>query len=486
MYLFRFIFVIICFTITSVTNITYSLQNPQAVDSEKEKSVIRNVTENSLSDDSTSILSANSLTDTIITDYGKEYNRYLDKADNAFRIGFFKRAQKFYLKAAEINPNSLYILYHLREIENRKFQFRNIVFYLNFDKPVVLIKVLIYLILFFIVSMIVVLLMILAHRERSDNIEKRKENLKEAYQELLVDHLFTEGNKDSVPADIAKISQSAFSRKILIDQMIDLSVNLSGEAKEKLRNLYYSLDLHKDSLKKAYNRRWHIKVKGFRELAFMNITDANGEIIRCLTSKNEIVRMEAQLALVRLNHHNSFGFLDFLEKPFTLWEQLTVYETIMFHNLPVPKFDKWLTLKNKTVVIFALRMIEIFKQKEAYLNLFWLLVNEDPEIRYYTIKVIGNLKIKEAIPHLKRIYKLENYENCRAIIQAIGKMPDESILNFLKLVIDKEDDVQLQIDAAIAINNSGEPGKNALKKLMDSDYKNYQIIVKHVLDKRIA
>ena len=67
----------------------------------------------------------------------------------------------------------------------------------------------------------------------------------------------------------------------------------------------------------------------------------------------------------------------------------------------------------------------------------------------------------------------------------MAKMPDESVLNFLKLVLDKEEDVQLQIEAAMAINNLGDLGKAELQKLMNSDYKNYQIIIKHVLDKRI-
>jgi HEAT repeat protein len=131
-------------------------------------------------------------------------------------------------------------------------------------------------------------------------------------------------------------------------------------------------------------------------------------------------------------------------------------------------------------------MIDVFKQKEAYSNLFWMLVNEDAEVRNLTIKVIGNLKIKEALPHIKRLYKNETYENCLAIIRAMAKMPDESVLNFLKLVLDKEEDVQLQIEAAMAISNQGETGKLTLQKLMDSDYKNYQIIIKHVIDKRIS
>jgi hypothetical protein len=64
-------------------------------------------------------------------------------------------------------------------------------------------------------------------------------------------------------------------------------------------------------------------------------------------------------------------------------------------------------------------------------------------------------------------------------------MPDDSMIGFLKLVLDKEDDVQLQIEATKAINNNGEDGAKALVKIMESEYKNYSIIIKHVLDKRI-
>ncbi len=417
--------------------------------------------------------------------YNPEYERLLDKADRAFRIGLLKRAKKFYNQAATINPNSVYIRYRLREIQNRTNNFNSFILYFNFDKPDLLIRSLTFFILFFVASMLVILLFILFNRGRMEAIEQRKQTLREQYQGLLVDYLFSTDNANTIPAEIGKIATSLFNRKILIDQMIDLSINLTGSAKEKLRSLFLALKLDKDSIRKAYSFKWHLKIKGFRELAFMDITDVNEEIIKCLHSKNDILRMEAQLALVRLNHNDSFGFLDHLEKPFTLWEQLTVYETIMFHNLPIPKFDPWLYSKNKTIVLFALRMIDIFKQGEAYPTLFWLLVNEDAEIRNMTIRTIGNLKIKEALPHLKRLYKTEVYVNYLAIVQAISKMPDESILNFLKLVIDKEEDVQLQIEAAMAINNMGALGRQTLQKLMDSDYKNYQIIIKHVLDKRI-
>jgi hypothetical protein len=43
----------------------------------------------------------------------------------------------------------------------------------------------------------------------------------------------------------------------------------------------------------------------------------------------------------------------------------------------------------------------------------------------------------------------------------------------------------LQIEATKAIENMGEEGVKALVKLMKSEYKNYNIIIRHVLDRRI-
>ncbi len=69
----------------------------------------------------------------------------------------------------------------------------------------------------------------------------------------------------------------------------------------------------------------------------------------------------------------------------------------------------------------------------------------------------------------------------------VTKLSDEKHLKFLKSVLDMEEDVQLQIEATKAMENTGEPGISMLIKLMKSksEYKNYQIIIRHVLDGRI-
>ncbi len=350
-----------------------------------------------------------------------------------------------------------------------------------FGKSIAFVNSLIVTIVVSITTMLILLVIILLNRRRMEKEERLHQYLLEKYQGLIVDYLFGNANPD----DFRPIASDNYRRQVLIDQMIDVSVNLKGEEAKKLFSLYKHLGLDRDSIKRANDVRWHKKIKGFRELAFMNIKDANDVMYRALNSSNEILRMEAQIALVRLGDKNPFEFLSKLTRPFSLWEQITLHELIIQHNIPVPPFKQWLKSPNPTVAMFALRMIREFRQKDAEDEVRETMLRPEPEIRQLAVQVAGDLEMRSTLETMKKMYKNQDYNICLEIIKSMGKMPDLSMMGFLKLVLDKEDDVQLQIEATKAIENNGEEGVKALVKLMKSEYKNYNIIVRHVLDRRI-
>jgi hypothetical protein len=350
-----------------------------------------------------------------------------------------------------------------------------------FGKSFALVNALIITIMISIATMIILLFVILLNRTRMEKQEDLRQYLAETYQGMIIDYLFT----GSSPDRFRNIASDTYRRQALIDQMIDVSVNLKGDAEEKLGGLYLYLGLDRDSIKRANDFRWHKKIKGFRELAFMNIKDSNNVIYKALNSKNDILRMEAQIALVRLTDEDPFGFLMQLKKPFSLWEQITLHELIIQHDIPVPEFKKFLKSSNPTVVMFALRMIREFRQKNSEDDVRDTLEHPSPEVRKLAVQVAGDMEMRSTLEIMKRIYKSQDYNTCLEIIRAMAKMPDPTLMGFLKLVLDKEDDVQLQIEATKAIENNGEEGVKTLVKLMKSEYKNYNIIVRHVLDRRI-
>ena len=171
----------------------------------------------------------------------------------------------------------------------------------RFEKSPLLVTILYIVILYSIITLITLLIIILLNRTRLQREEVLTEYLLERYQLLLMNYLFDEEHQELAFVELNEVADNRINRQVLIDQMIDLSVNLKGEIKEDIQKLYLRLGLKRDSLEKAYSRKWHQNVKGFRELAFMNIPDANEQIIKSLNASNEILRMEAQIAMVRLS-----------------------------------------------------------------------------------------------------------------------------------------------------------------------------------------
>jgi len=357
----------------------------------------------------------------------------------------------------------------------------------NFQKSPLLITILYIVILYSIITLITLLIIILLNRRRMEREQKNREYLMEAYQQQLMDYLFEEEKREEAFEDMGKVANNSFNRQILIDQMIDLSINLKGDIKEQVKALYLRLGLKDDSVKKAYSKKWHLNVKGFRELAFMNIRDANERIIESLNSDVEILRMEAQIALVRLSEDNPYEFLHLLEKPLSVWEQITLHELLIQHNMKVPAFKQWFESENISILVYALEMVAWFKQQSVGKEVISLFKHEDERVRHTAFRVCGDIRLKSSLPPMKKIYAEETLNNRLEILKAYARMPDEKNLKFLKSVLDSEEDVQLQIQATKAIENMDEPGISMLIKLMKSksEYKNYQIIIRHVLDGRI-
>ncbi|TFH28225.1 MAG: hypothetical protein E4H10_01135 [Bacteroidia bacterium] len=358
---------------------------------------------------------------------------------------------------------------------------------LRFKNSPLLVTILYIVILYSIVTLITLLILILLNRSRMQREQNQIDYLLEEYQRLLIDYIFDEEKREEALEDLRQVANNQMNRQVLIDQMIDLSINLKGEIKEIIKDLYFQLGLERDSLEKAHSKKWHKNVKGFRELAFMNIRDANEKIIESLNSNNQILRMEAQIAMVRLSDGNPYEFLHVLEKPLSVWEQITLHELLIQHNLKVPAFKQWFHSKNITVVIFALQMVSWFHQRGVGKEMITIFDHENEEVRCIAYEVCGDIGLKMAFPGMIKHYPEESITNKLEILRSFAKVPDEKYLKFLKSVLDMEEDVQLQILATKAMENTGEPGISMLIKLMKSksEYKNYQIIIRHVLDGRI-
>jgi len=334
--------------------------------------------------------------------------------------------------------------------------------------------------------MVSILVFVLFNRRRMEKRAKLKEDLLVIYQELILKSLEGEVITEEKFKEIRKISNNRFKRNILIDQIIDVALVMPEEALVKLKKLYFDLKLINDTKRKLYSLKWHNKIKAMKELAHLDIRDYNEKIMKHINSKNDILRMEAQIAMVRLsNGSNAFSFLEYLTHPFSVWEQITLHELMVEANITPPYFGRWLVSDNHSVGMFCLRMMREYQQLKNVEDLNNMLYHPDDEVVKLAIEVVGDLEVEPLSYTLKKIYKRVPYGSKIEIIKSLGKIGNEKTIRFLQNVVDVEEDTELQIEGVKAINGMGEKGQTQLKKMMNSDYKNYKIIIKHVLDKKI-
>jgi hypothetical protein len=313
-----------------------------------------------------------------------------------------------------------------------------------------------------------------------------KENILVKYQSVLMDYL-QDKNTDEDIKFFHKISR--FEKQILIDEMTDFALKLKGETFYKLKELYYELNFHVETFRKLKSHHWHKKIKAFKELYALNITEKNDVLLKYVNSKNDILRIEAQIALVDLSKEDptadAFDFLSNLKVPFSLWEQITLHQIMVQRDIRIPDFGEWLLSENDSVCMFCLRMVREYNQIQNAEKIRMLAFHNNDDVRKLAYEVMGDLKLTDVISAIKKNYKNETRDNCLEMIKSIGKVSDSSFIKFLQIIIDKEEDADILIEAVKAIHSMGEIGDLTLKKMMASEYKNYNIIIKHVLDHRI-
>jgi len=86
---------------------------------------------------------------------------------------------------------------------------------------------------------------------------------------------------------------------------------------------------------------------------------------RCLNSADLWVRLEAELAWMRLVDQDPFSFLDQLKVEFSSLEQLHVFEYIRANQVIMPDFSRWDKSPNLSVVRFCRQMNRAFGKDGA-------------------------------------------------------------------------------------------------------------------------
>ena len=143
-----------------------------------------------------------------------------------------------------------------------------------------------------------------------------------------------------------------------------------------------------------------------------NVKQALPDVTKFLNNKNEILRMESRIAIMKLSDQDPLSFLSRETTPLSGWDTANIYS--MLTKMPeklIPDFSKWLNSSNKDVVLFCIQMIGTFRQQESTEILLNLLRSENENIRLASISSLRSLNAVAAEKPMIEIYEKENINN---------------------------------------------------------------------------
>lgn len=330
---------------------------------------------------------------------------------------------------------------------------------------------------------------IIINRFIVEYFKRKKLKINDTIEELVAIYLSTEKNEieeqNKIILELQKLKKNKTAKRILLKNILSVDLAFSGESNLQLRKLHEALNYHIDAKKRLNSESWATRSKAIRELAQMRREEFSDEIRKSLNHINPVLRLEAGVALLKLDHETPFSFLD-VDRELTTWQQMNLLEYIRNTNtLKVPNFSKWLHSRQDSVVEFVVKLISHYQQFDALPVLKTLLSHKNWAVRLEVVKCMGSFEFEEIADDLIEFYKTESREEVRIqCIKSIARIGSSNALEFLVSVISNQlyDE---KITAAIALREIGAQGINQLKSLLSSYNEEVLKVTRHALDENL-
>lgn len=353
----------------------------------------------------------------------------------------------------------------------------------------VTIRVLIGVTLLFLVIILVLLGIIMGSRIHKTRRANKVIEIKKKYQPVFTELVFNEQlTREQVISRFDPIDlKTPFNRLNILENIIHLHENFTGEAADRLAEIYKHLGFDQDSMNKLKSKSWYVIAKGMKELALMNVKSSYNDIARFLNSKNEILRMESRISMMKLSDKEPLSFLAKETEPLSDWDFANIYT--MMTRMPetmIPDFTTWLNSPNKDVVLFCVHMIGTYRQHDATNTLILLLKTPDERLKLAVIKALKNLSAAAAEQPLLDMYSLESLEVKNEILKTLEVIGTGNSVQMIEKIIKLPiEDYPLSIQAIRSLISMGEKGRMVVEQVFQQADPQMQLVISHAKDKRL-
>jgi hypothetical protein len=273
------------------------------------------------------------------------------------------------------------------------------------------------------------------------------------------------------------LAEDEQGRGVLIKELVTAAKSMSGTAKENISAFYRAAALDRITVTQLKAGAWHIKSRSIQTLSHLGQKQHIAKIYRHTNNRNELIRSEARVAVVKLTGFEGLRFLDVISYPLTEWEQLCLVHELSENHLPdFKRIPDWLHSDNDSVVEFALRLVESYRIFEMHGDVAFCLAHILPSIRKKAVQTIRaiNQPLTSALLVAQLLREEEDVQ--LVVLDAMGEVGSENDLAVLWPFLAHPRTV-FKIAAARAIRNSHPYGMTMLRQRVDMEIHPWHILI---------
>jgi hypothetical protein len=314
------------------------------------------------------------------------------------------------------------------------------------------------------VLMVVIIFLSRLVKRNRDKEKKQLKNQINGYINAIAVNDFAEENSVKYATyrynmdKLFNICNSSWKRQVLIDQLLELRKNLLGSSAIILEKIYKDLLLDKHSYIKFTSAFWNVNAKGIKEISTFNCNGYLNAIMKFITSKNSILKNEAYFALIQLHENNPLAFLDDYKGQISSWMELNIYHKLLKKDQTKQiNFSRLYNSSNQSVVLFAIKMTEKFRQFSALSSLGELIQNPNAEIKWTTVRALGNLEAYEYAERIAVLCEMSwmNSGYSKIWLKTMSKIGDKEQHKAAIIKFIQHPDILVRLEAARTITNLG-------------------------------
>jgi len=269
-------------------------------------------------------------------------------------------------------------------------------------------------------------------------------------------------------------------RNLLISELAETSKKFRGITMDNILWLFEKMNLEKQLVKNLGNKKWHKKAKAIQQLAYLQQKKSIKYIFSFTNHENDLLRMEAQIAIVKMIGFDGLKFLNTVTYPVSEWQQLRLIEELSSHHAAdLRNMNQWFKSENLTVLNFTLRLVEIYRLYDFYDEVKDCLSHQSMTICKTAAVTISQISNETTADLLVAHYPDYDSFTQLKILEVLQVDGTKNQLPFLFSLLDHGDD-SYKLEAAKAIVKISKSGMEKIEKMVDGTLFPWNIIVPQI------